>query len=106
MLRLKHRDGEMELRTLAHFALDPDAPTVSFDEMFGDRKPEAGAADLTGPRHIDAVEAFKDARLVHLGDADSLVGDGEGDLLLIGGSGYYNLAAGRRVLNGVVQQVL
>src|SRR5215470_1558572 len=106
MLRLKHRDREMELGTVAHFALDPDAPTVSFDQMLGDRKPEASAADLTGARHIHAVETFKDARLVHLGDADSGVGDGEGDLLTIGGNGYHNLAARGRVLNGVVQQVL
>src|SRR2546429_4894955 len=93
MLRLKHRDGEMELRAPAHFALDPDAPTVSLDQMLGDRKAEARAADFTGPRHVNAVETLKDARLVHLGDADPGVGDGEGDFLPIGGGGYHDLAA-------------
>src|SRR5215467_12525256 len=106
MVRLEHRDGEMESGTPAHFALDPDAATVTFDEMLGDRKAEARAADFTGPRHVNAVETLKDARLVHLGDADSGVGDGEGDFLSIGGCGYGNLAARRRVLNGVIQQVL
>src|ERR1700752_607872 len=106
MVRLKHRDGEMELGTPAHFAVDPDAATVSFDEMLGDRKAEARAADFTGPRHVNAVETLEDAGLVHLGDTDSGVGDGEGHFLSTGGRGYHDLAARRRVLNGVVQQVL
>src|SRR5438067_6955935 len=106
MLRLKHRDGEMELRAPAHFALDPDAPTVSLDQMLGDRKAEARAADFTGPRHVNAVETLKDARLVHLGVADPGVGAGEGDFLPFGEAGYQILAAGRGEWKGVVRRVL
>src|SRR5712692_693637 len=62
-LRVEDRNGEVELRTLAHFALDPDAAAVSFDKMLGDGEPQPGAADFAGTRNIHAVKAFEDARL-------------------------------------------
>src|SRR5437660_5500755 len=106
MLRLEHGDSEMELRTLPHFALDPDAAAMRFDEMLGDGKAEAGTADFSRPCNINAVEALKDAGLVRSGNADSGVRNGESNLASVGGSGNHDLAAGRRVLNGVIQQVL
>src|ERR1051325_8185467 len=106
MLRLEHGDSEMELRTMPNFALDPDAAAMRFDEMLGDGKAEAGAADFARTRNVDAVEALKDAGLVRPRNADSGVRDSERDFVSVGGSGNYDLASGRRVLNGVVQQVL
>ena len=74
----------MELRTLANFALHPNASAMSFDEVLGDGKAQPGTADFAGPRNIHAVEPFKDARLVYFGNADSRVGNGELDLISVG----------------------
>src|SRR5689334_11743721 len=106
MLWLKHGNSEMELRTLPHFALDPDSSAMSFDEMLGDRKAQAGAADFARTCNIDAVEALKDAGLVRPGNADSGVRDRESNLISVGGGGNHDLTSGRRVLDGVVEQVL
>ena len=84
MLGLKHWNGEMELRTLAYLALHPEAAAMSLDEMLGDGEAKAGAADFAGARNIDAVEALKDAGLVHLGDADSRVRNRELDFFPVG----------------------
>ncbi len=46
MLWLGHGNGEMELRTVAHFAFDPNTAAMSFDEMLGDGKAQAGAANF------------------------------------------------------------
>ena len=106
MLRFKNRDSEMEPRTLPNFALHPDAPAMRFDEMFGDGKAKAGPPHFPGARDIHAVEAFEDAGLIYLGNANTGVGDGEGDFLSVGGCGNDNPTSRGRVLNGVVQQVL
>src|SRR5882672_3132018 len=77
-LCVEYGNSKMELRTLAHFALDPDAAAVNFDKMFGDGKPQPCTADFAGTGHVDAVEALEDARLVRLRDADAGVRNREG----------------------------
>ena len=77
-LRAEDGNGEMELRTLAHFALDPDAAAVNFDKMLGDGEPQTGAADFAGTRNINAVEALEDAGLIRPRDADTGVRNREG----------------------------
>src|SRR5919108_903646 len=106
MLRLKHRNREMKLCPLTYFTFHPNAAAVSFDEMFGDGKAQARAANFAGPGDVDAVKPLKDARLVHFGDADSRVRNDEFDFLSVGRGGNGNPAAGWRVLYGVIQQVL
>src|SRR5713101_8287273 len=103
---IENRNGEMELRALPHFALDPDAATVNFDEMFRDGQAQAGAANFAGPGNVHAVEALEDAGLVRPGDADPGVGNGESHLGAVRGSADHDLAARRSVLHGVVQEIL
>ena len=84
----------------------PRRSSMGFDEVLGDGEAEAGAADFAEAGDVHAVEAFEDARLVGLGDADAGVGDGEGDFVGVGGGADHNLAARGSVLDGVVEQVL
>src|SRR5215467_15522412 len=106
MLGLKHGNRKMELRTMSYFTLHPDAAAVSFDEVLGNGKAEAGAADFARPRNIHSIEALKDSRLIHFRNADPRIRNSELDFVSIGGSGNCNPAAGWRVLHCIVQQVL
>src|SRR5260370_42351981 len=54
-------DGEMELGAAAHFAFDPDAAAMDFDDVLGAGEAEAGAAEFAGARGVDAIEALEDA---------------------------------------------
>src|SRR6266478_4545515 len=103
---IENGNGEIKLRTLAHFALDPDAAAMNFDKMFGDGQAQAGAADFARTGNVNSVEALEDARLVRPRDADSSVGDREGHFGAVGGRADHDLAAGRSVLHGVVQEIL
>src|SRR5713226_1408644 len=96
----------MKLRALPHFALDPDAAAMNFDKMFGDGEAQAGAANFAGPGHVNSVEALEDAKLIRPRDADPGVGNGESHFGAVRGSADHDLAAGRSVLQGVVQQIL
>src|SRR5216684_8703168 len=103
---IENGNGEMKLRALPHFALDPDAATMNFDKMFGDGKSQAGAANFAGTGNVNAVEALEDAGLVRPGDADSGVGNREGHFGAVRGRADHDLAAGRSVLHRVVQEIL
>src|ERR1700675_4855555 len=71
MLRVKKRHGKMELRSLTHFAIDPQAPAMHLDEMFGNGQTETCASGFAGAGDINAIKAFKNARLVSLWNADT-----------------------------------
>ena len=71
MLCFKKRHGKMELRSLTHFAIHPKAAAMHLDEMFGDGQTETRASGFARAGDINTVEAFKNARLVSLGDADA-----------------------------------
>ena len=96
----------MEPGALTYFTFDPQATAVYLDKMFGDGQAEACAARFAGARHIDAVKALKDARLIGLRYADAGIGDGEDNLFSDGGRAEHDLSARKGVLNGVVQKVL
>ena len=96
----------MELRAPADFAFDPDTAALGFDKVFGNGQTKSGATHLARSRDINSVEAFENTRLVGPRDTDAGVGDGEDYLVAVGGSADADLAAGRSVLNGVVEQVL
>src|SRR5580658_7081097 len=70
-LRLEKRHGKMELGALAYFALHPKATAVYLDKMLGNGQAQACATRFAGARHIDAVKALKDSRLVGLRDANA-----------------------------------
>src|SRR5712692_3992332 len=104
--RLEHRDREMELRTLTDFALHPNAAAMRFDQMLGDGKAQPGAAHLAGTGHVDPVEALEDPWLVRPRNSHSGVGNSERYFIPVCACADHDLAAGRSVLNGVVQKVL
>src|SRR5208283_2296108 len=67
---------------------------------------EAGAADARGVASGDAVEALEDAFELVGGDADTAVGDGEGDVAVVDDGERAEDADGfRGVLDGVVEEV-
>src|SRR5580692_7085029 len=80
--RVKKWHGKMELGTLTYLAFHPEAPAMHLDEMFGDGQAEAGASRFAGTRDVNAIEAFKNAWLVGLRDADAGVRDGKNNLFL------------------------
>jgi hypothetical protein len=52
----------LEGRALAHGRLDPDTAAVHLDDLFGDRKPAAGASFRLRQGAVNLVEWLEDAR--------------------------------------------
>ena len=72
----RHRECKRKGRAPADLSLDLDPAPVQFDELLGERQPEAGAlllACLVAP-HL--AELLEDGCPVLGGDADAAVGDG------------------------------
>ncbi len=86
-----------------------DPATVLARDGADEEESEAGAFDLDGVAAGDAVEALEDAFQLGLRNAEAAVGDGERDEGVVGdGEGAANIEvgeAGRRILDGVFQQV-
>jgi len=79
---------------------------VGFDDVFGDAEAEAGAAGFAGAGGIHAVEAFEDAFGIGEGNADAGVGYGDDGFARSGGGGDGDVAAGRSVLDSIVEEIL
>ena len=90
----------------ADLALDPDAAAMHFDEVLGDGEAETGAARFAGASGVHAVEALEDAGLVGGGNADAGIRDSENHAVILQLGAEDDFAAGQRVLDGVVEQVL
>ena len=95
----------MELRALCNRALDPNLPAVGFDNVLGDSETETCAADFARACGVDAVKSLKDADLVGLRDSNPRVRNRDHDETLSPRRADMDAAAGRRVLNGVIQQI-
>lgn len=93
----------MELRALCNRAFDPYLPAVGFDNVLGDGETEACAADFARACGIDTIKSLKDADLVGLRDSNPRVRNRDHDETLYPRRANIDAAAGRRVLNGVVQ---
>src|SRR5260370_1518679 len=106
VLGIEEWNGEMELRALPDFALDPDASAVDLYKVLGAGQPAGGTADLTRTRGVDAIKTFENARLIGLRDADAGIGDGEDDFAVVGLRADHDLSARQRVLGRVIQQIL
>ena len=74
--------------------------------MFGDGKTEPCAADFPRTRDVHPVKALENAGLVCFRNADSRIRDGDNHFRCIGLGADRDLAARRRVLHGIVDQVL
>src|SRR6516162_616824 len=105
-LRIEERHGDMELRTDPYLALDPNAPAVSLNEMLGNRQAEARASGLAGARHVHAIKALEDARLIGLRNADARIADGQDHFLVLRIRAQNYFSTRQSVLDGVVEEVL
>ena len=90
----------------ADFAFDPHAAAMHFDEVLGDGEAKTGAARFAGAGRVHAVEALEDARLVGGRNANAGIRDSENHALILQLGAEDDFAAGQRVLDGVVEQVL
>jgi hypothetical protein len=97
---------EVETGALPNRAFHPDAAAVGFHNVARDRESEAGAAGFAGPCGIDAVKSFEDALQIGLGNAYARVTDRENDFMPVRARLHFNLSAGGRVLQRVVEQIL
>jgi hypothetical protein len=60
---------------LSELALQPDPPAAEYDELSGERQPEAGVLDLL-VRRPHLPEVLENRLLIAGGDADTSIGDG------------------------------
>src|SRR5579864_7275483 len=95
----------MELRALCDRAFDPDLPAMSFDNVLGDGEAETCAADFARACGVDTVKSLKDADLVGLRDSNPRVRNRNHHETFPSSRTNVNVAAGGRVLNGVIQQI-
>ncbi len=97
--RGRQLEGERGAPALAG-RVHPDATSHRVHEAAHDEEPEPGAA-----RRIRSVELAKDALLLHLGNADALVGDGNLDAVVALPGGDRDSAPGGRVAHRVLDEV-
>ena len=91
---------------MADLALDVDGAVEEFNEEFDEGEADAVAAGFAGAGFVDAVEAVEDAREVGGGDADAVVGDGDGGSVAFLTGFDVDGAALRGVFDGVFGQVV
>src|SRR6185312_4438493 len=77
VLRMCHADREMELRTHADFAFDPQLSAHHFNQVPGNRESKPRAAKLACSGSIGLVERFENCRQLFRGDSDAGVRDHE-----------------------------
>src|SRR5207247_6741908 len=91
--------------SLGAVRLDPDPSVDPADELPGDVEPEAGAAYAAGHVGIQPVELLEDPFALARRDAETAIGDREADDPLVALEPHVHVAAVRRVLDRVVDQV-
>src|SRR5204862_2384772 len=99
------RQLEGERRPDAGGRGDPDPAAHVLDELAADVEPEAGSADALLHERVDAVELLEDPLLLLPGDPEALVAHGEPRVAVVGVDPDLDVAAVRRVLRGVLDQV-
>src|SRR3954447_13402763 len=101
---LVHRQLEPEGRALALDAREIDPAAVRFDDLAGQREPEADPGNAARAR-LAAKELAEHARLVLGRDPEALVVDARADRLPAPANLDPDPTARRRVLDGVREQV-
>ena len=101
-----HRNPEGELRVLVFQAGRLDTAAVHLDNALGDIQPESCALDVVTAGFIDLVEPLENAFNLLGGNALAAVADRDIDLLHIVYDVEMNLAALRRKLDRIVDEVV
>src|SRR4029078_1810430 len=102
------RDGQREREGAADALgrLDPDPPSVLFDDVARDRETEPRAAGPAAEaRPVDLVEPLEDQCLGRARDPGPVIGHGHDDIRLRRLRGDHDLATIRAELHGVVEEV-
>src|SRR6266478_5815254 len=68
-------------RAASNLALGLDAAAVQLGDMFHNRQPEAGAAELTAAGLVRAIKSFKNSRQIFLTNSDAIVAHAEHGLI-------------------------
>lgn len=90
---------------MVEFALCANGPQVSERDVFGDGKPQAGAAGFTGASLVDAIEALEEPRQVFGRDAGAEVANVKFDAALAIPRTQDDLPAGGGILHRILNQV-
>src|ERR1700733_816090 len=99
------REGHVEAAAAAQGAHDAHCGAVRIADRLDDGKAEPGSAGVGGTRCIDPVEAFKHMRQRLGRNADTAVLHGKHLAAFSYGDAQMHGAVGRRVLDGIVEQV-
>src|SRR5947207_2641388 len=100
------RDLDIEDGPLPVVGLDPDPPAHPPDELAGDVEAEPGAPDASGHVGVEAVELLDDPVALRGWDPEAHVGHREPHPPVALLDAETDVPAGRRVLDGVLQQVV
>src|SRR5437868_128301 len=98
--------AEMKARAFRDRALDPEPPAMRFHNVTGDGKAQAGAAGLARTRGVHPIEAFKDALLLGLRDTNARISNGDHNPAIRAQSRNLDFPAGRRILQGIIEEIL
>src|SRR5579883_582686 len=102
----KNRHGKGKSAAPSRFALHPDAPPVCVHEVLDDCQTEAASSDPVGQGIVHPVELLEKPPDLIGRQADPLIGDRDGDLLLGTPGPDIDAAAIRRVLDRVRQKII
>src|SRR5712692_4944109 len=94
-----------ESRPLAFDRFEPDTPSVAFNQLPAEIQAQASSSNLVHVGVIRAHEAAKDAPVLVLWNAYAVILYGEEGVLLVCIKSDDDIAPGRAVLDGIVDEV-
>jgi hypothetical protein len=104
--RAIHREHHSNGRSPPKLAFGLDAAAVHLGDMFDDGETKTGAAELATARLIRSIKTLEDTRQIGLAYADPGVTNNQRDLVAMLLRLQTDLAAGSRVLQGIIEQVV
>src|SRR5439155_21545936 len=104
-VRLAGGQRDREARALTGLGVDLEAAVHALDELAADVEPQAAAAHAAGLLRVEAVELLEDPLALGARDPQPLVRDLDEALAVLRVEPNLDLAALRRVLDRVVDQI-
>src|SRR5262249_25070473 len=86
------------------FRFDPAA--VQLGDMFHNRQPEAGAAELTAAGLVRAIKSFKNSRHIFAANSDAVIADAQHNLTPASSRSETDLAMLIRILPCIIKQII